>query len=137
MSTPPEFVEPVAGLPSDTERQWAAVAHASALLGAVLSGVWFGWGCFLGPLVIWLLKRDSLPFAGAQAREALNFNITVALISLVLTLFTLVTFGIGAFLAVPLGIVLGVAWLVYTLIATLKAQAGVAYRYPFCLRLIG
>ncbi len=136
MSTPPEFVEPVSSLPSDADRQWAALAHASALLAAALSGAWLGWGCFLGPLIIWLVKRESLPFAGQQALEALNFNITVALIALVLALFSLVTFGIGVFLAVPAGIVVGVAWLVYTVIAILKARDGVAWRYPYTLRLI-
>jgi uncharacterized Tic20 family protein len=112
-------------------------AHLSALLGAILTGAFgAGWGCFLGPLIIWLVKKDSMPFVNDQGKEALNFNITVAIASLALLLLSIVTFGIGLFIAVPLWIVIGIAWLVLTIIAGIKANDGVAYRYPFTLRLI-
>ena len=136
MSLPPEFVEPSPSLPGQSERQWAALAHASALLGAVITGTWFGWGCFIGPLVIWLAKRDSMPFVAVQAREALNFNITAVLVGLVLGLFTLVTFGIGALLAVPLALIVGLGWLIWVLVATVKTHDGQDWRYPFMLRLV-
>ncbi|WP_397608903.1 DUF4870 domain-containing protein, partial [Silanimonas sp.] len=71
-----------------------------------------------------------------QAKEALNFNITLGIIGIVLTIITVVTFGIGAVLTVPLGILLGIAWLVLTIMAGLKANEGQYYRYPFALRLI-
>ena len=62
-------------------------AHLSALLGGLVTAGWAGGvGCFLGPLVIWLMKRETMPFVGDQAKEALNFNITVAAIMLVLFL---------------------------------------------------
>ena len=53
-----------------------------------------------------------------------------------LLLVTLVTFGIGALLTVPVGILIGIAWLVFTIIAAVKANEGERYRYPFTLRLI-
>ena len=132
---PPEPVEP-SGMPTHEERQWALFAHLSALLGGLLTGAFAGLGCFIGPLVIWLLKKDTLPFVDDQAKEALNFNITLAIVGVVLLLLTLVTLGIGAVLTLPLGILIGIAWLVFTIIAAIKANEGVRYRYPFTLRLI-
>jgi len=143
MSVPPESVippppsEPVAGTPSAEERQWAMFAHLSALLGALLTGVWGGgWGCFIGPLVIWLVKKDTMPFVNDQGKEALNFNITVAIAFLVLMILTVMTFFVGAVLTVPLMLVIGVTALVFIIIAAMKANEGIAYRYPFALRLV-
>lgn len=144
MSVPPESVIPPSppeapppmGVPAD-QRQMAMFAHLSALLGALLTSTWGGgWGCFIGPLIIWLVKKDSMPFVDDQGKEALNFNITVAIISLILLVLSVVTFGIGLIIAIPLWFVLGIAWLVFTIIAAVKANEGVLYRYPFTLRLI-
>jgi hypothetical protein len=127
----------MAGAPSAEERQWAMFAHLSALLGALLTGVWGGgWGCFIGPLVIWLVKKDTMPFVNDQGKEALNFNITVAIAFVVLFLLSVMTFGIGLIIAIPLWIIIGISWLVFTIIAAIKANEGVLYRYPFTLRLI-
>ena len=144
MSVPPEFVipptpsePPVVDAPSADQRQWAMFAHLSALLGAILTGAFgHGWGCFIGPLIIWLVKKDTMPFVDDQGKEALNFNITVAIASLILLLLSIVTLGVGLIIAIPLWIILGIAWLVFTIIASIKANEGVRYRYPFTLRLI-
>jgi uncharacterized protein len=140
MSVPPNETPtpppPIQGVPSAEEKQWAMFVHLSALLGAVFTGVWFGWGCFIGPLVIWLIKRDTMPFVADQGKEALNFNITVALIGLVMLVFVIMTLGIGLLVAVPVGLIVGLAWLVFTIIGAIKASEGVAYRYPIALRLI-
>ena len=115
----------------------AMFAHLSALLGGIITAGWAGSiGCFIGPLIIWLLKKDTMPFVNDQGREALNFNITVAIAFLALFLLTIVTLGIGALITLPLMIIIGLAWLVLTIIAAIKANEGVAYRYPFALRLI-
>lgn len=132
---PPEPIDSV-GMPSHEERQWALFAHLSALVGGLLTGAFAGLGCFVGPLVIWLIKKDTMPFVNDQAKEALNFNITVAIIGLALLLLTVITFGFGVFLAIPIGILVGIAWLVFTIIAAVKANEGERYRYPFTLRLI-
>ena len=124
---PPPFGEPpLGGAPSAEQRQWAMFGHLSALLGLVTAG----WLCFLGPLVIWLVKKDTMPFAADQAKEALNFNITVMIAAAISWILMFVLIGI-----LLLG-VLAVAWLVFTIIAAIKANEGVAYRYPFTLRLI-
>ena len=90
----------------------------------------------LGPLIIWLVKRDSMPFAADQAREALNFNITVLIVAIALIVLTIVTFGIGIFITLPVGVVVFFGWLVLTIIAAINANNGVRYRYPLTLRLV-
>ncbi|WP_344760207.1 DUF4870 domain-containing protein [Luteimonas lutimaris] len=133
--TPPP-PSPSAG-PSAEERQWAMFAHLSALAGGILTSGWAGsLGCFIGPLIIWLVKKDTMPFVDDQAKEALNFNITVGIVFFALFLLALLTFGIGLVISVPLWIIIGIAWLVFTIIAAIKANEGVAYRYPFTLRLV-
>lgn len=128
---------PAIGGISAQERQMAMFAHLSALLGGIVTAGWAGSiGCFVGPLVIWLLKKDTMPFVDDQGKEALNFNITVAIAFLALLLLSIMTLGIGLIIAVPAWIVIGIAWLVLTIIASIKANEGVAYRYPFALRLI-
>jgi uncharacterized Tic20 family protein len=112
-------------------------AHLSALAGGILTSGWAGSiGCFIGPLIIWMVKKDTMPFVDDQAKEALNFNISVALVFLALFLLSVMTLGIGLIIAIPAWIIIGVAWLVFTIIAGLKAHEGVAYRYPLTLRLI-
>jgi uncharacterized Tic20 family protein len=122
---------------SAQEKQWAMFAHLSVLLGGLVTSGWAGSiGFFIGPLVIWLMKKDTMPFVGDQAKEALNFAITVSLACLALLILTVLTFGIGAVLTVPLFAVIGITALVLVIIAAMKANEGIAYRYPFALRLV-
>lgn len=132
---PPVPPENTSGISAE-QRQWAMFAHLSALVGGLLTSAAGGWGCFIGPLVIWLVKKDTMPFVDDQGKEALNFNITVAIVLLALVLLTVLTLGIGLLITVPLGVIVGIAWLVLTVIAAIKANEGVAYRYPLTLRLI-
>ncbi len=116
---------------SNDDRTWALIGHLSAF-SAFITGI----GCVIGPLIVWLVKRDTLPFAADQAKEALNFNITAIIVAAALWVVTIGTFFIGALLTVPIGLLLFVAWFVLTIIAAIKANEGVAYRYPFALRLV-
>ncbi|MFC5578636.1 DUF4870 domain-containing protein [Lysobacter niabensis] len=125
-----------AGAISADQRQWAMFAHLSAIAGAVLTSGVGGWGTFLGPLVIWLVKKDTMPFVDDQAKEALNYNITIAIVFLALWVLVFVTLGIGFLVAIPAWVVIGIAWLVFTIIAAVKANDGVKYRYPFSWRLV-
>ena len=125
------------GAVSAEERQWAMFAHLSALIGGIVTAGWAGsLGCFVGPLVIWMMKKDTMPFVDDQAKEALNFNITVGLVFLALFVLSIVTLGIGLIIAIPGWIIVGIAWLVFTIIAAMKANQGERYRYPFTLRLV-
>jgi uncharacterized protein len=112
--------------PSERERTWAMLAHLAALTGLVLPMI----GVVIGPLVVWLARRDASPFVAAHALEALNFNITVLLAAVVCVLLMLV------FVGFLLGSALFVTWLVFTLVAAIKASEGENYRYPFSLRLV-
>lgn len=138
--TPPPQPDPVGpaigGLPPQEERTWGMFAHLAALLGGLLSSWLGGVGVFIGPLVVWLVKKDTMPFVDDQGKEALNFNITIAIGALILIIISIITLGIGLLLTIPLGVLLGIYWLVFTIIAAIKANEGVAYRYPFTLRLI-
>jgi hypothetical protein len=124
---PREVVAPVGD-----ERTWALIGHLSAFSAFIVAGL----GCVLGPLIVWLIKRDTLPFAGDQAKEALNFNITILLAGLALWIVTIVTLGIGLLLTIPLGLALFAYWLVFTIVAAVNANNGIRYRYPFTLRLV-
>jgi uncharacterized Tic20 family protein len=112
--------------PSEHERTWGMLAHLSALAGLVLPL----FGTVLGPLLVWLARRDDSEFVAAHAKEALNFNISVLLGALACIVLMLV------FIGFLLGTALFIAWLVMTLIAAIKASEGHPYRYPFSLRLV-
>ncbi|BCX44854.1 DUF4870 domain-containing protein [Stenotrophomonas maltophilia] len=98
-------------------------------LAAHLLGI-FTW--FIGALIIWLINKDdaSKAFVTDQAKEALNFQITVT-IAMVISIILMVVI-IGGILAPIVGLVN----LVFCIIAAVKANNGEAYRYPFTLRLI-
>ena len=123
--------------PGEEERRWAMFAHLSILLGGLISFGWAGGiGYFVGPLIIWMLKRDGMPFVADQAKEALNFAITVSIACAVLWMLTVMSLGIGLLLTFPLLTMIGIAALVLVIIAAVKANEGVAYRYPIALRLV-
>lgn len=86
----------------------------------------------LGPLIIWQVKKDTMPFVNDQGKEALNFQITHAIVLAVLWVIGFATCGIGFFLVIPEIIFVAVM----AIIGGLKANDGVAYRYPLCWRLI-
>lgn len=132
---PPPPPDHASGIAAE-QRQWAMFAHLSAILGAILTSGIGGWGTFLGPLIIWLIKKDTMPFVDDQAKEALNFNITVAIAFFALWVLVFITLGIGFLIAIPAWLVIGIAWLVCTIIAAVKSNDGVAYRYPFSWRLV-
>jgi uncharacterized Tic20 family protein len=118
-----------AGTNDKEQRNWAMLAHLSALLAfaTVIGGI-------VAPLIIWLIRKDDMSFAAAQAKEALNFQITVYLIALGLWL-TFVTVILIPVAVLALA-VLAVADIVLIIVAAIKVNEGIPYRYPFNLRLI-
>jgi uncharacterized Tic20 family protein len=133
----PSPAAPAAGMPSAEERQWALFAHLSILLGGLITTGWaFSTGSFIGPLVIWLVKKDTMPFVADQAKEALNFAITLSIVCFALLVLTILSLGIGALITIPVLMFIGIAALVLVILAAIKANEGVAYRYPFAIRLV-
>lgn len=81
-------------------------------------------------LIIWWLKRDDSAFISEQAREALNFQITVLIVSFISSVLVVILVGF---------LLLGFIWLanvIFCLIAAVAASKGEHYQYPFSLRLI-
>ena len=85
---------------------------------------------FIGPLIIWLLKKDEDSFIDQQGKEALNFQITIIIASFVAGLLSFLCIG---FLLLP---VIGILDLVFVIMACIKSSKGEAYRYPVSIRLI-
>ena len=141
---------PVSSAVSQDDRLWAAGAHVGALVAAFLTSWMAGVAGALAALVVWLIVRDRHPFAAEHAKEAFNFNASMfiymcvaGLIGLLLVGGTLLTLGLGALVAIPAGIVLliawfglAIAWLVFTIVAAIKAYDGQMYRYPLTIRLL-
>ena len=114
------------GTPTQDERTWALIAHLSGLIASAVGGL-----AFLGPLILWLIKKDQSAFVADQAKEALNFQIAV-------TIALLVSIGIGIVTCVGIVLVpiVGIGSLVFAIIAAMESNKGVAYRYPYTIRLI-
>ncbi|MFO7774729.1 MAG: DUF4870 domain-containing protein [Candidatus Hydrogenedentota bacterium] len=123
----PENLTPDSGAPIDKDaRLWAMLCHLSALLGFTC----IPFANLIAPLVIWMVKRETHPFVDDQGKEAVNFQILLSVIGIVI--FILSFAGIGIFLGPILGIVL----LVFAILAGVKANSGEYYRYPFNWRLV-
>ncbi|MEM1213641.1 MAG: DUF4870 domain-containing protein [Planctomycetota bacterium] len=90
---------------------------------------------FLGPLILWLLKKDTSPYVDAQGKEALNFHITLLLAIVPTFIISSILPPLALFLSLLTMLVI-LAGLAFVIIATLKASAGQGYAYPFALRLI-
>lgn len=113
--------------PSKDERTWGMLCHLTAFVGLFIPVPGL---CILGPLVIWLIKKDEMPFVDDQGKESLNFQLSM-----------LIAFIISALLAfILIGFVLmGILYVfdfVVLIIASIKANDGVRYRYPYAIRFI-
>lgn len=107
--------------PDRESRTLAMMAH---LLGAFTG--------FVGPLIVWLLKRESDAFVDDQAKEALNFQLTI-LVGWAVVFVAFFVWSCGAALLLA---ALALAQVISAVIAAVKAQEGEPYRYPFAIRLI-
>jgi len=104
---------------ADNEKTMAVCAHAG--------GIFFG---FLPALIIWLMKKDENSYLTQQAKEALNFQITIGIAFFIC--FILVFVLIGALLI----LLVWLADIVFSVFAAIKAHNGESYRYPIAIRLI-
>lgn len=122
-SPPQAFPRP--SFPSRQERTWAMLAHLLPL-PAISVAV----GHILAPLIIWLIKKEESSFVEDQAREALNFQISFSIYGLLCG--ALAFMCVGLLLVIPLTI----AWFILSIIGAVRANEGIAYRYPLTIRLV-
>ena len=108
------------------ERNWAMFCHLSALVGFI--GIPFG--NIIGPLILWLIKKDQMPLVYEEGRSALNFQISMTIYAVVAALLCFVF--IGFLLIVPLII----ANLICVIIAAVKVSNGENFVYPMAIQLI-
>jgi hypothetical protein len=118
-------LEQTQGEPKQEERSLGLACHLLALAGLVVP-----FGNILGPLIMWLVKKDQSSFVDDQGKEAVNFNITISIAGFIAFLLMFVVIG-GLLLPI-----IGIFWLVMTIIAAVKANGGERYRYPLTIRLI-
>jgi uncharacterized protein len=110
-------------------RSWAVFCHLSPLIGILLS---VGLLNFVGPLVIWLVKREQYPYVDDQGKEALNFQLTLLILSLICLVVTLVSCGaLFPILFLPL-----ILQVVFAIISSMAANKGEYYRYPYNIRIV-
>ena len=107
-------------------RMWGMFCHLAALIGYI--GV--PPAIIIGPLIVWLIKKEEYPFVDDQGKESLNFQISMAIYGIICIPFMLIV--IGFFM---LGFLI-VADLVLVIVAAVKANNGESYRYPCCIRFI-
>lgn len=106
-------------MPTKDERVFAALIYVISFFTA-----------FIGPLVIWLIKKDSSEFVDYHGREYLNFFISYTVYSIIAGLLVIILIG-----AVLLPVI-GIALVVFTIIAAVRAYDGVDYRFPFIFRIL-
>lgn len=110
------------------ERTYATFMHLAIFAAALTSG-----GLIVSvPLVMWLIKRKKSPFIDDHGKEAINFQISLVIYSLLTAVVAMITFGIGLLMFIPLAVYA----LVFTVVAAIAANKGEYYRYPACLRVL-
>lgn len=108
------------------ERMWGMLCHLSALAMFILPAA----GNIIGPLIVYLIKKDEYSFVDDQGKESLNFQITVTILMFVSAILIIIGIGILLLLAI------GIAALVFTIIAAVRANEGEFYRYPWSIRFL-
>jgi len=107
------------------EKTMGMLCHLLALAGFIIP-----FGNIIGPLVMWLIKKDQYPFVDSQGKESLNFQISVTIYAIASGVLWFV--GIGVLVTAAVGIFS----LVEIILATVKANQGMPYKYPLAIRFI-
>lgn len=129
---PPPYrpsVDHPSGIPSEY-RTWGMLTHLSSFAGAMVALA------FVGPLVMWLIKKDEHPFLDHHGKEALNFNLSLLLYGVIGIVAAILTIGLGFIIVLPAALVGFVVWVVCTIQGAIKANNGEGYRYPITIRFI-
>jgi uncharacterized protein len=104
---------------SSDERTMAILVHILSIFFWIFPG-----------LIIYLIKKDESPYVAEHAKEALNFQISVTILSIIGIILSIIIIGIFVLIAV------GLLNLILCIIATIKASDNIVYKYPFSIRLV-
>jgi uncharacterized Tic20 family protein len=111
---------PADPVPTQDEKNLGLIMHVLSLVGFSL----------IGPLIVWLVKKDESPFINAQGRELLNFQLSFLIYAIVCIPLCFVLIGI------PLLIIVGLASFILTIIGLVKATEGKIYRFPVTIKML-
>lgn len=108
------------------DKKWGMVTHLAAL-----SGILFPLGLVLGPMLVWFLKRNDSNYLDVQGKRAINFQLTILIISFVITIFSVLIkpLIIFAFLA-------GLVGIIFAIYAAIQANKHANYNYPYALKIL-
>jgi len=111
---------PADPIPSQDEKNLALIMHVLSLVGFSL----------IGPLIIWLIKKDESAFINIQGRELLNFQLSILIYAAICIPLCFILIGI------PMLFVVGIASLILTIIGLIRATEGKIYRFPLTIRML-
>ncbi|MCU0795229.1 MAG: DUF4870 domain-containing protein [Akkermansiaceae bacterium] len=121
MNPPPPSPDAV----SQDDKTFGMLCHLSGLIASSTIGLGF-----VGPLIVWLIKKDQSPYVDAHGKEALNFYLTLLIAVAVCVPLVLI------FVGILLLIIIGIGALVLGVLASVAAYQGRMYHYPICIRFI-
>lgn len=107
------------------EYMWGMFCHLSSLIGFV-----FPFGNIIGPLIVWLIKKDEYPLVNDQGKESLNFQISMTIYLIAAAILVIILIGL------PILIILLLADLVFVVLASVRTNQGEKFRYPFAIKFI-
>lgn len=110
---------------SETERNWAMFSHLAGF-----SGFFVPFGGVIGPLIIWLSKRDDSTWINENGKASLNFQLSMLLYFVLAAPLCLIVIGF------PIIAILGTLKIIFIIIASVKAARGEEYRYPLAIPFI-
>ena len=132
---PPTPSEQSTAYTDPQQRMWAMWCHLSALAGLLVP-----LGSILGPLIVWLTKRQEYPSVDAEGKKALNFQITTLIAYVVFVVVLIAAAASEIFvLAVLIGLALlalGIAWIIWVILASVRTNEGKDFRYPLSIRFL-
>jgi hypothetical protein len=122
----PPAIPPSGGI---DEKQWKVILHLSALSGLIIPA-----GNIIAPLAIWLIKKPEMPGLDPEAKNVLNFQISIAIYMIAAVVLAMV----GSCLIIPIALpfVVGIFWLVVTIIGGVKTSNGETYTFPLSIKML-
>jgi uncharacterized Tic20 family protein len=130
---PPPTTAPPPAVRQGNPNTISMLCHLLSL--SALVGVPFGH--VVGPLIVWLMKKDEFPEVDAHGKESLNFQISISIYFIVVGIMTVVlSIILIGLIGIPILIGMAIAWIVLVIVASVKANEGGFYKYPATIRFL-